>query len=117
MKVIDIQKLLDADILCGNASTDLNTDYVFGTDMMSDVLAFAEDCATLVTGLCNPQVVRTAEMLDINCIVFVCGKIPGENILSLAEMKDMAILTTKHSMFTSCGILYANGLRTSGRCF
>ena len=60
MKVIEIQKLLDADILCGSGSMDLNTDYVFGTDMMSDVLAFAEDCSTLVTGLCNPQVVRTA---------------------------------------------------------
>ncbi|MEE1085554.1 MAG: DRTGG domain-containing protein [Schaedlerella sp.] len=117
MKVIEIQKLLEADIVCGEADMELNTEYVFGTDMMSDVLAFAEDCATLITGLCNPQVVRTAEMLDINCIVFVCGKQPTENIITLAEMKDMAILTTKHSMFTSCGILYTNGLRTSGRCF
>ena len=45
--------------------------------MMSDVLAYVKDQAVLLTGLNNPQVVRTADMMDMICIVFVRGKKPG----------------------------------------
>ena len=111
MTIREMQRLLDADILFGAELLDLDAKFVFSSDMMSDVLAFAEECSVLITGLCNPQVVRTAEMLDIACIIFVRGKLPDENILALAQGKGMAILATKHFMFTTCGILYEHGLR------
>ena len=79
--------------------------------MMSDVLAYVKDQAVLLTGLNNPQVVRTAEMMDMKCIIFVRGKLPDENMLALARGKSISILTTDHYMFTACGILYENGLR------
>lgn len=111
MTIGEMQKLLDAEILFGEELMDLDTRFVFSADMMSDVLAFAEECSVLITGLCNPQVVRTAEMLDIACIIFVRGKMPDANMLKLAQGKGMAILATKHLMFTTCGILYEHGLR------
>lgn len=110
MKIKEIKTLLDAEILFGEELLDLDVKFVFSSDMMSDVLAFAEEHAVLITGLCNPQVVRTAEMLDIACIIFVLGKIPDANILTLAKEKNMVILSTSHYMFTTCGILYKNGL-------
>ena len=111
MTIGEMKKLLDADMLFGEELLDLDAEFVFSSDMMSDVLAFADQCSVLITGLCNPQVVRTAEMLDIACIVFVRGKMPDENIIALARGKGMAILATKHFMFTTCGILYEHGLR------
>lgn len=110
MTIKEIQALLDADILYGGELLEKDASFVFSSDMMSDVLAYAEEHSILITGLCNPQVVRTAEMLDIVCIIFVRGKKPDEHILQLAKEKEIAILATTHHMFTTCGILYANGL-------
>lgn len=110
MTIERIRDLLDADVLYGVNCLDREVNYAFSSDMMSDVLAYADEHSALITGLCNPQVVRTAEMLDIVCIIFVRNKVPAENILSLAGEKEIVILCTGHDMFTSCGILYSNGL-------
>lgn len=111
MTIREIKELLEADILLGKELLDGHAEFVFSSDMMSDVLAYAEEQSVLITGLCNPQVVRTAEMLDIVCIIFVRGKTPDEQMLALAEEKGIVILCTTHFMFTTCGILYSKGLR------
>lgn len=111
MTIREMQKVLGAKFLYGEEHADVDVQYVFSADMMSDVLAFCGKCSVLITGLCNPQVVRTAEMLDICCIIFVRGKMPDEDMLALARGKSIAVLATEHYMFTTCGILYGNGLR------
>ena len=75
-----------------------------------DVLAFVKDQPVLLTGLCNPQVIRTAEMMDIMCLVFVRGKRPDEKMIELARERGICLLATPHTMFTACGILYKAGL-------
>ena len=111
MTIRDISNILHAEILCceENASHEVHT--ACGSDMMSDVLAYVKNQSVLLTGLCNPQVVRTAEMMDIICIVFVRGKMPDEAMLELAEERGIPLLSTKHRMFNACGLLYDNGLR------
>jgi predicted transcriptional regulator len=79
--------------------------------MMSDVLAFVKDQAVLLTGLLNSQVIRTAEMMDIVCIVLVRGKAPTDDMISLAETKGIPIISTPRRMFNACGLLYEAGLR------
>ncbi len=111
MTISDIKETLGAEILCRD---DLLSREVFtacGSDMMSDVLAFVKEQAVLLTGLVNPQVVRTAEMMDMHCIVFVRGKRPTLDMIEMAEDRDMVMLTTEMEMFTSCGKLYNSGLR------
>ena len=87
MTIERIKTLLDADVLYGNNYLDSEVHYDFSSDMMSDVLAYADEHYALITGLCNPQVVRTAEMLDIVCIIFVRNKIPDSN-LSLIHISE-----------------------------
>ena len=111
MTVEDIQKVLGAEVLMGKEHLCGKAGSVYSSDMMSDVLAFAEDHSVLVTGLCNPQVIRTAEMLDMACIIFVRGKKPDEQMCRMAGEKDMVILSTVFSMFKTCGLLYEAGLR------
>ncbi len=111
MTLENMKTLLDAEILYGEDHMDHDVTYAFSSDMMSDVLAYANnEHSILVTGLCNPQVVRTADLLDIECIVFVRDKEPDENMLDLAADKGIVILRTEHGMFTTCGILYSNGI-------
>ncbi len=110
MQMRKIAELLDADILCGHDSLDGVVKSAFGCDMMSDVLAFVKNQAVLLTGLCNPQVVRTAEMMDMRCIVFVRGKIPPAEVVALAKDAGIVVMTTKERMYAACGKLYTHGL-------
>lgn len=110
MKVAEIAKILKAEILVqGNMDEEVVT--ACGSDMMSDVLAFVKDQSVLLTGLMNPQVVRTAEMMDMHCVIFVRGKGVDQKVLELAEDKGITVLASPYRMFTACGLLYSNGLR------
>ena len=114
MKISEIQKLLNAEIVCGEDRLDKEVYSACGSDMMSDVLAYVKDQAVLLTGLVNPQVVRTAEMMDMICIVFVRSKCPTEEMISLARESGMVLLKTGKSMYEACGKLYACGLCGNG---
>lgn len=111
MKIKEIIDLLDAEVYAGKELIDREVHSACGSDMMSDVLAYVKDQAVLLTGLLNTQVVRTAEMMDMHCIVFVRGKVPTEEIRALAESSGIALLSTKERMYVACGRLYAAGLR------
>ena len=110
MTVRDIQEILHATVLTGEALLDTPVEAAFGADLMSDVLAFVKQKTVLITGLINLHVVRTSEMLDIRCIVFSRGKQPGEDILEEAEEAGIAVLSTKMTTYTCCGELYTRGL-------
>ena len=114
MKISEIKDLLGAEVLCGseNLGTEIHT--ACGSDMMSDVLAYVKDQAVLLTGLVNAQVIRTAEMMDMKCIVFVRSKRPSQDMIDLAEESGMVVLTTHRLMYEACGILYSNGLKGNG---
>lgn len=110
MTVRDAMNVLGARVLVGEEFLDKEVRSACGSDMMSDVLAFSKDHSILLTGLCNPQVIRTAEMLDIVCIIFVRGKKPDAAILEMAKERGLVVLETGHRMFSSCGMLYQAGL-------
>ena len=82
--------------------------------MLSDVFAFAKENVLLLTGLVNPQVIRTAEMLDIKAIVFVRGKQPTDEMITLAKNKKMIVLSTDDPLYIACGKLYSMGLTNEG---
>ena len=110
MKISALKELLDADILCGEEFLDRDVHSACGSDMMSDVLAFVKDQAVLMTGLVNLQVIRTAEMMDMICIVFVRSKRPTAEMIEAAKDSGIALLATKKRMYDACGTLYTNGL-------
>lgn len=111
MKIKDIAQLLNAEVLTPEISLETEVHTACGSDMMSDVLAYVKDQAVLVTGLNNPQVIRTADMMDMVCVVYVRGKRPDALSLELAIDSNICVLTTTTPMFACCGILYENGLR------
>ena len=114
MKISTIRDLLDAKIVCGEDMLDDDVFSACGSDMMSDVLAYVKDQAVLLTGLVNSQVIRTAEMMDMVCIVFVRSKQPTQEMVDLARDHGMAVLTTDMRLYEACGKLYVNGLVGNG---
>ncbi len=110
MKLSEVKEILNARVYAGEDLLDTEVDSAFGSDLMSDVLAFVNDRVLLLTGLVNLQVVRTAEMMDITAIVFVRGKQPDEGIVELAKSKNMVIMSTDCTMYVASGSLYSKGL-------
>jgi predicted transcriptional regulator len=111
MKISEIKTILNAELICGEEFIENEVFTACGSDMMSDVLAYVKEQAVLLSGLVNPQVVRTAEMMDMKCIVFVRGKKPDPDMIELAVERDIVLLGTGLEMFTACGLLYKNGLK------
>ena len=111
MKLKDIAVLLNAKTVCGKDNMDIDIQCACGSDMMSEVLAFTKHKAVLLTGLNNIHVIRTAEMLDIQCIIFVRGKMPLDEVVEMAQEAEIVLLSTDKPMFTACGILYENGIK------
>ncbi len=110
MLISEIKTLLDAQYLTGEKWSNLKVEAAFSCDLMSDALAFVDNNVLLLTGLTNPQVIRTAEMLDLNAIVFVRGKEPERDVIQMAEDMNIVLLSTRHSMYTSSGVLFSKGL-------
>ncbi len=113
MKLKQIMDILNAEILAYGCDEEAEFDHVFASDLMSDVLAYANNEALLITGLNNPQVIRTAEMMDMHAVLFVRGKQPKEETIELAKEKFVTLLVTEHIMFEACGLLFNNGMKGS----
>lgn len=114
MKVKDIMKVVDAELLVGEENLDLDIKAACGSDLMSDVMAYVKENVVMFTGLINLQVIRTAEMMDIKVVTFVRGKKPDENMIALAREKGITLLTTKNTMYIACGKLYSAGVTERG---
>lgn len=112
MKLREIINLLRADVLAGDGLVDeIEVDCCFSADLMSDVLGRTHANGILVTGITNPQAVRTADIADIRAVCVVRGKQPEADTVALAKQKDIPLFVTKLTMFEACGILYMSGLK------
>ena len=114
MKIKEIREILDAKVICGEDFLDRDVFSACGSDMMSDVLAYVKDQSVLLTGLVNSQVIRTAEMMDMVCIVFVRSKQPSAEMIELAQESGIALLASDLRLYEACGKLYSNGLIGKG---
>ncbi|MDR2608769.1 MAG: hypothetical protein LBC57_10305 [Treponema sp.] len=114
MTVAEAIQVLEGQFFSGEEKANIEVSSACGSDLMSDVMAFVKDRVLLLTGLVNPQVIRTAELLDIHCIIFVRGKSPSRDMIDMAEESDIILGGTKLPMFLACGKLYEAGLKTGG---
>jgi predicted transcriptional regulator len=111
MKISEIKEALKAELLVGEDQLDKNIVAAGGADLMADVLSAVAQEAVLLTGLTTGQVLRTAQISDVGCVVFVRGKKPDEKVLDMARTFNMPVLITEYSLFVASGRLYINGLR------
>ena len=110
MKLNQVMDVLQAKVFTDVPYENIEINAACGSDLMSDALAFGENKGLLLTGLNNPQCIRTAEMMDIHCVVLVRGKEPDSALVELANEKEIIVMKTDYSMYTACGLLYGAGL-------
>ncbi len=112
MKIADILRVVEGRLIAKGMSDSLEIQSVCGSDMMSDALMYALKGALLITSLNQTQVIRTAELADIPAVLVVLGKPISQDMMSMAEEKNIALISSPMSLFTACGKLYEHGLRS-----
>lgn len=110
MNLLAIIEKIDGAACTEDVPLDIEIRGACGADLMSDVLASIQPHAVLLTGLVNPQVVRTAQMADVSAIIFVRGKCPHPETIELANQEGIPIISTPLGMFEVAGRLYCAGL-------
>jgi len=114
MNLAEVLSVIEGKVIAPDADLSQEVSMACGADLMSDVLAFTHSGTLLLSGLTNPQVVRTAEIAGIVAIVFVRGKLPPEETIALAQQKGIPLLASKYTMYETCGRLYQTGLPSCG---
>jgi len=112
LSVQELLSIIEAEIVLDDGWIRDGITSISASDLMSDILSHSKPKSVLLTGLTNPQTIRTAEMVEIAAVCFVLGKVPHEETVELARKNQMPLLTTPLSMFDACGKLYAAGLNT-----
>lgn len=110
MNVENMMKIVNGTLLTPDVPLNREVKGGCGADLMSDVLASIKPEAVLLTGLCNIQVVRTAQMADVCAIIFVRGKKPASEIIELASEECIPLISSPFGSFEACGRLYRAGL-------
>lgn len=112
MTLKEVKEILNADVISGDHDLGKEIKCAFAAELLSDVLALAQEGALLITGFTNSQVVYAADLANLCAVVFTKGKRPSEETKRLADQKKMPLLTTSFMMFEACGLLYEYGLKT-----
>ena len=106
MRISDIQKRLDADIIfMASDADDITIKNVTVSDLMSDVLVVDEAELMIVSSLATDQVLRTADIVCASCVVIVNGKNLSNNMIERADEFDITLLRTPYTTFDTCAKL------------
>jgi predicted transcriptional regulator len=107
-----VKDILDAELLIGEDKLSIELSGGAASDLMSDLLRNPKEGALLLTGLTSLQAIRTTVIAGMAAVVFVRGKTPDSDIIALAKENGIALLSTPLNMYTSCGKLFGNGLKS-----
>lgn len=111
MILAEVKEILKAELLTDDENDlSLQVRSACASDMMSDVLAFTEPEALVITGLVSQQTLRTVEIADAVAVVFVRGKRPAADIIATANEKKISLMSTEFCMHDACGLLFMKGL-------
>ncbi|MDO4382864.1 MAG: DRTGG domain-containing protein [Eubacteriales bacterium] len=111
MYLKEVVDLLDARVLTESSNPDLELNSAFSSDMLSHVLAYSNDKSILITALYNPQVLRTADLMGISCVIFIGRNEPDPALIKLANSLGLTIIQSPYSMYVTCGLLFSHGLQ------
>lgn len=111
MRLKDIVSITNARTFTADVDLDREVRYAFASDLMSDVLCYDVTQGLMITGLTNPQMLRTAEMAEVTAVLLVRGKQPLPEAIKLARELDIPLIGTEAVMFDACGLLFQAGLQ------
>lgn len=111
MKISDIVKSCQLEVLSGGPSLDGEASGGYASDLLSDVMAHSRKGDVWVTLQTHPNTVAVAVLKEICAIIVVNGRKPEPETVRKAEAESVPILVTERPAFDLIGELHAMGLR------
>jgi len=116
LKLSQVLETVNGVFITAESDLEIQVSYGLSADLMSDALHLGRENTLLLTGLVNPQTIRTAEMVGAQALLFVRAKIPPPETIALAREAGIALLATSYTMYEASGLLYQAGLAGLGPC-
>ena len=110
MKLKEIVDKLNLEVKNGSDQLDNDVTGGYVSDLLSDVLANAEEDDLWITLQIHPNIIAIASMKGLAGIVMIGGREPQEDTLVKAAEENVAVMLSKMSAFELSGKLYAMGL-------
>ena len=87
-----------------NLDTEIKGGYV--SDLLSDVMGFAQEGNVWVTLQTHKNVIAIASLKELACVVLVKGNKPDEDMLEQAKEEDIPVLGSEEQTFEVAGRIY-----------
>ena len=110
MKIADLVENMNLEVIAGKQVLDRDITGGYVSDLLSDVIANAENGNIWITLQIHLNIIPVASMKDISGIIIVNGRKPEAETLQKAEEEKIPILGTKLNAFKTAGKLYQLGI-------
>lgn len=115
MKLAEVVQKLDLGVRSARASLDHQVRGGYASDLLSDVLAHAEEGNIWITLQIHQNIVAIASMKNLAGIILVNGREPEPQAIEKAEAENIVIMVSKMPAFELVGKLYSLGVTGMGR--
>ncbi|MBW1786244.1 MAG: serine kinase [Deltaproteobacteria bacterium] len=111
MKLSDIVNALDLEVRTGKGELEKDVTRGYASDLMSDVMAHADEGDLWITLQIHQNIVAVAVMKTLAGIILVNNRQPQEDTIQKAEAENIPVMISGMPAFELAGKLYEMGLR------
>lgn len=111
MKLADIVEKLGLEVVCGQEKLTADVEYAYVSDMLSDVMANAQEGAIWLTIQVHQNIVAVAAMREFPAIVCTKNRRPEADTIEKAIDENIALLVADKTTFEAAGLLWEMGIR------
>jgi predicted transcriptional regulator len=111
MKLTEIIKSCNLQLVCGEKSLDREVSGGYVSDLLSDVMANCKKEDIWLTLQIHPNIVAVAKLKEIAGIIIINGRKPEAETTKKANAEGLPVTTSDLPAFELAGRLYNMGIR------
>ena len=111
MTVREVAAALRGTVAVGEADLGRTVTGGYVSDLLSDVIAHAQEGVLWITLQKHSNIVAVAHLKSLAGVVLVGGRTPEPDTIARAAEEHVPIITTPLDAFDAAGVLYALGVR------
>lgn len=107
MTIAEIVDKLGLKVVCGQAGLNREVTGAYVSDLLSDVMGFAQEGQLWITLQTHKNVIAIASLKEIPAILLVKGFQPSPECAAQSELEQIPVLSTDEATFEISGRLYS----------
>ena len=115
MTVQELVEALGLRVVAGQDRLSRQVTGGYASDLLSCVMAGANQGCAWVTLQAHPNVLAVAELLEMACVIITEGTQPDQEVVAKANERGIPVLLASESTFTVVGGLFGLGIRAARR--